>query len=116
MPSDQGTLFYLLIGEAELVGDCQDDAAQHPARRISQGNRQDGVADVMGHDEKIYLSEEDKGEEHGHHGDAGPSGTPEGASVDLVEAGKQIERGEVGEEHGSVVDDPALFCTDECYR
>ena len=79
-----------------------DDAAHRPAGGVAQRQRENGVADEVGHDEEIELAEADKAGQHDVHGRSAVARPPQGGGIDLVGAADDEEGDHVAQEEGAV--------------
>ena len=73
-----------------VVIDQREDAAHQPPGGVAQGDGQDGVGDVIGHDVEVNLPEDHEGGQHDVGGRLADARPTEGAGVDLVDADKHI--------------------------
>ena len=67
------------------------ETAHGPAGRVTEGQRQQGVADKIRHHEHIALAEEHEGEEHDIHRDAAVARPTQSARENVVDAEKEVE-------------------------
>ena len=66
-------------------------AAHEPPGGIAEGDGDDLVGDIVGHDVEVYLAEDHEGAQHDPHGHLAVARAAEGGGVDLVDAEEEIE-------------------------
>ena len=85
-------IYQFFLSEADYsVINKQNQTAYQPSGRITEGDGQKGVADVVRHNEKINLSEQNEGQQHRYHRQTAVTCTAQRTRIYLIYTAKQIK-------------------------